>query len=151
MSACTNVECANCTGTWNDHVVECANCTFSPHASGITKCASGGGGGGGGGIGAQSENVMERAHFTFSPLAAKVLKCVNGTFCAQAPEVIMSQKYDSKADLWSVGTIMFQCLTGKAPFIAQSPPELRLFYEKHLNIRPKSVSTRGLGIVEIFC
>lgn len=34
----------------------------------------------------------------------------------QAPEVIMSQNYDAKADLWSIGTIMYQCLTGKAPF-----------------------------------
>lgn len=34
----------------------------------------------------------------------------------QAPEVIMSQNYDAKADLWSIGTIVFQCLTGKAPF-----------------------------------
>uniref|UniRef100_A0A8C4Z6U8 non-specific serine/threonine protein kinase n=1 Tax=Gadus morhua TaxID=8049 RepID=A0A8C4Z6U8_GADMO len=33
-----------------------------------------------------------------------------------APEVIMSQHYDAKADLWSIGTIVFQCLTGKAPF-----------------------------------
>lgn len=34
----------------------------------------------------------------------------------QAPEVIMSQNYDAKADLWSIGTIVYQCLTGKAPF-----------------------------------
>lgn len=36
--------------------------------------------------------------------------------CTQAPEVIMSQHYDAKADLWSIGTIVYQCLTGKAPF-----------------------------------
>uniref|UniRef100_A0A672ZZ33 non-specific serine/threonine protein kinase n=1 Tax=Sphaeramia orbicularis TaxID=375764 RepID=A0A672ZZ33_9TELE len=33
-----------------------------------------------------------------------------------APEVIMSQNYDARADLWSIGTIIYQCLTGKAPF-----------------------------------
>uniref|UniRef100_A0A3Q3C3D0 non-specific serine/threonine protein kinase n=1 Tax=Haplochromis burtoni TaxID=8153 RepID=A0A3Q3C3D0_HAPBU len=37
-----------------------------------------------------------------------------------APEVIMSQNYDAKADLWSIGTIVFQCLTGKAPFQTSS-------------------------------
>ncbi|XP_048449749.1 serine/threonine-protein kinase ULK1-like, partial [Rhincodon typus] len=39
-----------------------------------------------------------------------------------APEVIMSQHYDAKADLWSIGTIVYQCLTGKAPFQVSSPP-----------------------------
>ncbi|CAB1318618.1 unnamed protein product, partial [Coregonus sp. 'balchen'] len=38
-----------------------------------------------------------------------------------APEVIMSQNYDAKADLWSIGTILFQCLTGKAPFQTSCP------------------------------
>ena len=33
----------------------------------------------------------------------------------------MSLQYDAKADLWSLGTIVFQCLTGKAPFQAQTP------------------------------
>ncbi|KAG7499738.1 serine serine/threonine-protein kinase ULK1 isoform X1 [Solea senegalensis] len=53
-----------------------------------------------------------------------------------APEVIMSQTYDAKADLWSLGTIVFQCLTGKAPFQASSPQDLRLFYEKNKNLSP---------------
>ncbi|XP_062310493.1 serine/threonine-protein kinase ULK1a [Osmerus eperlanus] len=53
-----------------------------------------------------------------------------------APEVIMSQNYDAKADLWSIGTIIYQCLTGKAPFQANSPQELRLFYERNRTILP---------------
>ncbi|KAJ8379910.1 hypothetical protein SKAU_G00006880 [Synaphobranchus kaupii] len=53
-----------------------------------------------------------------------------------APEVIMSQSYDAKADLWSIGTIVYQCLTGKAPFQASSPQDLRLFYEKNKNLSP---------------
>uniref|UniRef100_A0A8C7G8L1 non-specific serine/threonine protein kinase n=1 Tax=Oncorhynchus kisutch TaxID=8019 RepID=A0A8C7G8L1_ONCKI len=53
-----------------------------------------------------------------------------------APEVIMSQNYDAKADLWSIGTILFQCLTGKSPFQASSPQDLRLFYEKNKNLSP---------------
>uniref|UniRef100_A0A8D9FJ15 Serine/threonine-protein kinase unc-51 n=1 Tax=Cacopsylla melanoneura TaxID=428564 RepID=A0A8D9FJ15_9HEMI len=54
-----------------------------------------------------------------------------------APEVLMSMKYDAKADLYSVGTIVFQCLTGKAPFIANSPPQLKQYYEKNLILVPK--------------
>ncbi|CAN9513486.1 unnamed protein product [Ophioblennius macclurei] len=53
-----------------------------------------------------------------------------------APEVIMSQNYDAKADLWSIGTIVYQCLTGKAPFHASTPQELRLFYESNRNLLP---------------
>ncbi|XP_038618203.1 serine/threonine-protein kinase ULK1 isoform X3 [Tachyglossus aculeatus] len=53
-----------------------------------------------------------------------------------APEVIMSQHYDAKADLWSIGTIIYQCLTGKAPFQASSPQDLRLFYEKNKTLMP---------------
>lgn len=54
-----------------------------------------------------------------------------------APEVIMSLQYDAKADLWSLGTIVFQCLTGKAPFQAHTPQELKMFYEKNANLAPK--------------
>uniref|UniRef100_A0A8C2F1D5 non-specific serine/threonine protein kinase n=1 Tax=Cyprinus carpio TaxID=7962 RepID=A0A8C2F1D5_CYPCA len=54
-----------------------------------------------------------------------------------APEVIMSQNYDAKADLWSVGTIIYQCLTGKAPFQANSPQELRQFYERNRSLSPR--------------
>lgn len=53
-----------------------------------------------------------------------------------APEVIMSHHYDKKADLWSIGTIAYQCLTGKAPFTADSPQALKNFYEKHVNLVP---------------
>lgn len=59
-----------------------------------------------------------------------------------APEVIMSLQYDAKADLWSLGTIVFQCLTGKAPFQAHTPQALKLFYEKNANLGPKYVCRR---------
>ena len=54
-----------------------------------------------------------------------------------APEVIMSLQYNSKADLWSLGTIVFQCLTGKAPFQAQTPQALKHYYEKNANLAPR--------------
>ncbi|XP_075931532.1 serine/threonine-protein kinase ULK2 isoform X2 [Anarhichas minor] len=53
-----------------------------------------------------------------------------------APEVIMSQNYDARADLWSIGTVLYQCLVGKPPFQANSPQDLRMFYEKNKNLQP---------------
>uniref|UniRef100_A0A9J7Z2V4 non-specific serine/threonine protein kinase n=1 Tax=Cyprinus carpio carpio TaxID=630221 RepID=A0A9J7Z2V4_CYPCA len=53
-----------------------------------------------------------------------------------APEVIMSQNYDARADLWSIGTVIYQCLVGKPPFQANSPQDLRMFYEKNKTLVP---------------
>ena len=41
---------------------------------------------------------------------------VCGSPLYMAPEVLLSEPYDGKADLWSIGTIMYQCKYGKAPF-----------------------------------
>jgi serine/threonine-protein kinase ULK2 len=69
-----------------------------------------------------------------------------GTLCGSpmymAPEVIRSLQYDGKADLWSIGTIMYQCLTGKAPFQAQTPQALKQFYERNVNLIPTYVQSR---------
>ncbi|GMI98495.1 autophagy-related protein 1a [Hibiscus trionum] len=42
-----------------------------------------------------------------------------------APEIIQNKKYDAKADLWSVGAILFQLVTGKPPFNGNN--QLQLF------------------------
>ncbi|KAG6748286.1 hypothetical protein POTOM_048203 [Populus tomentosa] len=41
-----------------------------------------------------------------------------------APEIIQNKKYDAKADLWSVGAILFQLVTGKPPFDGNSQYQL---------------------------
>uniref|UniRef100_A0A8C8K0S9 non-specific serine/threonine protein kinase n=1 Tax=Oncorhynchus tshawytscha TaxID=74940 RepID=A0A8C8K0S9_ONCTS len=88
-----------------------------------------------------STNTFKYSIFIFMfylPLGTMFAVCNSEMFSCihQAPEVIMSQNYDAKADLWSIGTILFQCLTGKAPFQASSPQDLRLFYEKNKNLSP---------------
>lgn len=54
-----------------------------------------------------------------------------------AVEILLSKPYDCKADLWSIGTILYQCLTGKPPFQAPSPQALRSFYNKNPDLKPK--------------
>lgn len=66
-----------------------------------------------------------------------------------APEVIMSLQYDAKADLWSLGTIVFQCLTGKAPFQAHTPQELKMFYERNGNLAPKIPSGTSKELTDL--
>jgi serine/threonine-protein kinase ULK/ATG1 len=41
-----------------------------------------------------------------------------------APEILSSQKYDAKADLWSVGTVLYEITVGKPPFRASNHLEL---------------------------
>lgn len=39
-----------------------------------------------------------------------------GTLCYQAPEVILNKEYSFGVDWWGVGTLIFEMVTGKAPF-----------------------------------
>lgn len=41
-----------------------------------------------------------------------------------APEILSGEKYDAKADLWSVGAVLYEMSVGKAPFRAQNHIEL---------------------------
>lgn len=40
-----------------------------------------------------------------------------------APEIFTGQGYDKLCDWWSLGTIMYECLIGWAPFCAEKPDE----------------------------
>lgn len=41
-----------------------------------------------------------------------------------APEILRYEKYDAKADLWSVGAVLYEMAVGKPPFRAQNHMEL---------------------------
>lgn len=86
-----------------------------------------------------SEITLKIADFGFARFLEEGNMAVTlcGSPMYMAPEVIMSLKYDAKADLWSLGTIVYQCLTGKAPFQATTPHELKAFYENSMDLQPK--------------
>ncbi|KAG8073225.1 hypothetical protein GUJ93_ZPchr0006g43246 [Zizania palustris] len=48
-----------------------------------------------------------------------------GTPLYMAPEIMLSEKYDAKADLWSIGVILFQLVTGTLPFNGSNIFKLR--------------------------
>jgi len=44
------------------------------------------------------------------------LDLVLGTPLYMAPELVQQQKYTEKVDIWSLGVITYQLLSGKTPF-----------------------------------
>lgn len=48
-----------------------------------------------------------------------------------APEILRYEKYDAKADLWSVGAVLFEMAVGKSPFRANNHVELLKRIEKN--------------------
>lgn len=47
-----------------------------------------------------------------------------------APEILRYEKYDAKADLWSVGAVLYEMVTGRPPFRALNHVELLRKIEK---------------------
>ena len=57
-------------------------------------------------------------------------KSVCGTPLFMAPEIVKKVNYSHKADIWSVGVILFKLLNGETPFECITVAE---FEEKHKN------------------
>lgn len=57
-----------------------------------------------------------------------------------APEVLNNQEYDSRADIWSIGTVFFELLFGKPPFTAGNMVDLLK------NIQRTKIGIFGLSI-----
>jgi serine/threonine protein kinase len=60
-----------------------------------------------------------------------------GTFRYMSPEQILGEKLDSRADLYSLGVILYELLSGRAPFEAKTPYEL---WQKVLETEPAPLS-----------
>ncbi|CAK9862133.1 unnamed protein product [Sphagnum jensenii] len=62
--------------------------------------------------------VLKIADFGFARLLQPqgMAETLCGSPLYMAPEILQSKKYDAKADLWSVGAILYQLVTGRPPF-----------------------------------
>lgn len=63
----------------------------------------------------------------------------------------MSLKYDAKADLWSIGTIIYLCLANKAPFSAATPQALKQYYEHNPRLQPKIPIETSPELRDLLC
>ncbi|XP_038701963.1 serine/threonine-protein kinase ATG1c-like isoform X2 [Tripterygium wilfordii] len=70
--------------------------------------------------------VLKIADFGFarSLQRNRLAETLCGSPLYMAPEIMQLQKYDAKADLWSVGAILFQLVTGKTPFTGNNQIQL---------------------------
>jgi calcium-dependent protein kinase len=54
----------------------------------------------------------------------KKLRQVIGTPFYMAPEIFNDKKYNEKADIWSIGIVMYILLTGKAPYFGNEDEKI---------------------------
>ncbi|KAI0772765.1 Pkinase-domain-containing protein [Trametes elegans] len=85
----------------------------------------------------QGVPVLKVADFGFARFLpqAMMAETLCGSPLYMAPEILSYQKYDSKADLWSVGAVLYEMAVGKPPFRAQNHIELLKKIEESKGIK----------------
>jgi serine/threonine-protein kinase ULK/ATG1 len=77
-------------------------------------------------VGLTSLPMLKIADFGFarSLPATSMAETLCGSPLYMAPEILRYEKYDARVDLWSVGTVLYEMVTGKPPFRATNHVEL---------------------------
>lgn len=71
---------------------------------------------------AGTEIVLKLGDFGFARVLSgeQMAETLCGSPLYMAPEILRYEKYDAKADLWSVGIILYEMICGRTPFKAQN-------------------------------
>lgn len=82
--------------------------------------------------GIESFPMLKIADFGFarSLPSTSLAETLCGSPLYMAPEILRYEKYDAKADLWSVGTVLYEMVVGRPPFRASNHVELLRKIEK---------------------
>jgi serine/threonine-protein kinase ULK/ATG1 len=100
-------------------------------------------------LGIESLPMLKIADFGFARIlpTTSLAETLCGSPLYMAPEILRYEKYDAKADLWSVGTVLFEMMCARPPFRANNHVELlRKIEERKDQIRfPEGiVSSRAM-------
>ncbi|KAJ3573102.1 hypothetical protein NP233_g2644 [Leucocoprinus birnbaumii] len=96
--------------------------------------------------------ILKVADFGFARSLpnAMMAETLCGSPLYMAPEILRYEKYDAKADLWSVGAVLYEMAVGKPPFRANNHIELLKKIEHAKSIKfpdedptPRKSSTNG--------
>ncbi|KAF2015980.1 Serine/threonine-protein kinase atg1 [Aaosphaeria arxii CBS 175.79] len=76
--------------------------------------------------GVESLPMLKIADFGFARILPQtsLAETLCGSPLYMAPEILRYEKYDAKADLWSVGTVLFEMMCARPPFRANNHVEL---------------------------
>ncbi|KAI1484018.1 Serine/threonine-protein kinase ATG1 [Daldinia eschscholtzii] len=77
-------------------------------------------------VGLQSLPMLKLADFGFARVlpSTSLAETLCGSPLYMAPEILRYERYDAKADLWSVGTVAYEMISGRPPFRANNHVEL---------------------------
>ncbi|KIW01471.1 uncharacterized protein PV09_07227 [Verruconis gallopava] len=86
--------------------------------------------------GVASLPILKIADFGFARFlpSLELAETLCGSPLYMAPEILRYEKYDAKADLWSVGTVLHEMMVGKPPFRANNHVELLRKIEKNEDV-----------------
>jgi serine/threonine protein kinase len=100
------------------------------------------------------DNVVKLIDFNLARKPAGVLgklfgmkTIVQGTHSYMAPEQIRGQVVDVRADVYSFGCMLYEVLSGKPPFTANTPNEL---LQRHLSSKPPDLTVVDKNITPEF-
>lgn len=99
--------------------------------------------------GVESLPMLKIADFGFARVlpTTSLAETLCGSPLYMAPEILRYEKYDAKADLWSVGTVLFEMMCARPPFRANNHVELLRKIEErkdHIRFSEGLVASRAM-------